>query len=190
MESDRPTFRGLLVYRHLGHRFSLLYPEDWRQVDLDKEAGGGAVFYPDPTDPYTFLLVQSRRLRTRIQSVDLDTLREGFLDGLHQLPGLALESEEAHTVEPLVDLQARHTYRDGDATRKRWIRVLYQGTVQITLIAQGSTETAFQYWLPMFNTVMRTVQFADWWADATGKSWVRTLVKPRRGRAQKGAARP
>jgi hypothetical protein len=185
MDPALPTYRGLLVYRHLGHRFSLLYPDGWEQEDIEEQAGGGVAFSPDPADPQTFVLVQSRRLGVRVRPDDLGTLREGFLDGLHALSGLAIESEEAQAVGALVDLQARHTYRDGDATRKRWIRVLYQGTVQLTLIAQGSTEDAFQYWLPMFNTVMHTVKFADWWADAIGKSWVRTPVKPQRGRASR-----
>src|SRR5207244_1298861 len=112
----------------------------------------------------------SRRLRVRVRPDDLNTLHEGFLDGLRQLPGLQIESEEARTVDPLISLEARHTYREGDATRKRWTRVLYQGKVQLSIIAQGASPAAFDYWLPMFNTVMRTVQFADWWAEVTGRS--------------------
>jgi hypothetical protein len=47
--------------------------------------------------------------------------------------------------------------------------------VQISLSAQGSSPATFAYWLPMFNTAMRTVRFGDWWAELTGTSWRRTL---------------
>ena len=186
MDPDLPVFHGLIVYRHLRHRFSLLYPEGWPQQHLDERDGGGVAFSPNPDEPATYMLVQSHRLRVRVRPDDLDTLHEGFLDGLRQLPDLQIESEEAHAVDPLIDLQARHTYRDGDATRKRWIRVLYQDRVQISLIAQGASVAAFDYWLPMFNMIMRTVQFADWWAEATGTSWRRSLGDSGRRRGGRG----
>jgi hypothetical protein len=189
MDPNQPTFSGLLVYRQLSHRFSLLYPDGWRPVDVAPDLGGGAVFHPDPADPTTFLLVQSRRHHTAISATDLDVLHEGFLEGLRQLSDVQVESEAATATGPLVDLEARHTFREAGETRKRWTRVLYQDTVQINLIAQGSSESAFQYWLPMFTTVMRTVKFADWWADMTGKSWVRTVVKPKRRRKRANGER-
>src|SRR5919202_2876178 len=77
MDPALPTFRGLVVYRHLGHRFSLLYPEGWEQVDAGEQAGGGTAFAPGPDDPQTFVLVQSRRLTVRVRPDDLGTLREG-----------------------------------------------------------------------------------------------------------------
>ena len=78
----------------------------------------------------------------------------------------------------LLDLEAEHTYRDpaGGETRRRWVRLLCQDRVQVSLVAQGSSEQAYAYWLPMFNTVMRTVRFADWWAESTGTSWQASLV--------------
>jgi hypothetical protein len=180
MGSDQagPAYRGLAVYRHLGHKYSLLYPEGWTRTDAPRRAGGGVVFTPDPADVQTSLLVQSRRLPSRVGAEDLDVLREGVLAGLLHLPDAEIEHEHADTVGRLLDVEARHTYRDPESgvTRKRWVRLLCQDRVQVSLVAQGSTEAAFAYWLPMFNTAMRTVQFADWWAESTGTSWRATLA--------------
>jgi hypothetical protein len=175
MATDLPSFRGLAVYRHLGHRFSLLYPQEWGRVDVPAEAGGGVTCFPDSADPATFLRVQSRRLRVQVRPDDLPDLRAGFLEGLRALPGLVLEREEARATGDLLDLEARHRFAEGEAVRERWVRVLYQGRVQISLSAQGSSPATFAYWLPMFNTAMRTVRFGDWWAELTGTSWQRTL---------------
>jgi hypothetical protein len=141
-----------------------------------------AIGLPDPAEPESFVLLQSRRLRTRIAPGDLDDLREGMRDGLASLPDARIESLEGQAVGPLVTLEAHHTFRDGDVTRRRWTRLLYQGTTQLSLTAQGATEARFAYWRPMFNTVMRTVQFADWWADMIGSSWKTRAYKVPRSR--------
>jgi hypothetical protein len=174
----RPAYRGLAAYRHLRHRFSLLYPEDWGRADAPAAAGGGVVFTPDPQDRHTSLLVQSRRLPGRVRPADLEALREGFQEGLQQLPDVVIARQHADAVGKLLDLEAEHTYRDpaGGETRRRWVRLLCQDRVQVSLVAQGSSEQAYAYWLPMFNTVMRTVRFADWWAESTGTSWQASLV--------------
>jgi hypothetical protein len=59
--------------------------------------------------------------------------------------------------------------------RRRWVRLLCQGNIQISIVCQGSSEARYTYWLPMFNTVMRSVRFSDWWAEATGHSWRKTV---------------
>jgi hypothetical protein len=175
--AERPAYRGLAVYRHLRHKFSLLYPEDWSQAPAPRAAGGGVVFTPDPADHHTSLLVQSRRLPVPVGAEDLVALHEGFLDGLRQLPGAVIEREQAEVVGKLLDVEAEHTYRDpeSDATRRRWARLLCQNRTQVSLVAQGSSEAVFAYWRPMFNTAMRTVRFADWWAESTGTSWRTSL---------------
>jgi hypothetical protein len=179
MDSERPAFHGLVAYRHLGLRFSFLYPSDWHRLDLDPAAGGGTVCYPDAADQGTTLLAQGRRLRLRARPEDLSQLRSGFLEGLQALPGLEIESETASVTGALLDLQARHSYRAGPETRKRWVRLLYQDRLQISISAEGSSPAAYDYWLPMFTTVMHTVRFGDWWAEATGTSWRRALEPPR-----------
>jgi hypothetical protein len=126
------------------------------------------------------VLVQSRRLPSAVAPQDLNALRDGLLEGVSHLSGSVLESHKADVVGKLLDAEAQHTYRDAesDVVRKRWVRLLCQGHVQISVVCQGSTEDRYAYWLPMFNTVMRSVQFADWWAEATGHSWLKQLTEP------------
>jgi hypothetical protein len=174
---DRPQYRGLLVHRNLRHKFSLLYPDGWGTSDVPRAAGGGVVLSPDGEDPHTSVLVRSVLLPSRVRPTDLPDLHEGLLDGVRQLPGAEIIREKADVVGKLLDAEAEHTYTDAqDGTvRRRWVRLLCQDKVQVSLVAQGSTEERYAYWLPMFTTVMRTVQFADWWAEVTGMSWQKTV---------------
>jgi hypothetical protein len=170
MTTEKPAFTGLAIHRDLKHRFSLLYPEGWVSAPAPNGAGG-TVLVPDPDDRDTLVWVQGKRLRTTVQAGDLEALRAGFEDGLRRLPGAEIEHLEADVIRDLVTMEARHTFREGDAARKRWSRLLYRSNVQITVLAQGSSPERFDYWLPMFTTIMRTVQFADWWAEVTGQQW-------------------
>ena len=54
------------------------------------------------------------------------------------MPGCKIEQQEDTAIGALLTLEARLTYRDGDATRKRWVRLLYQGRTQVRLVAEGS----------------------------------------------------
>ena len=178
--TDRPAFQGLTVYRHLRHRFSLLYPEGWGRAEVPRSAGGGVVFSPDGEDRQTSVLVQSRKLPSAVRAEDLDALRGGLLEGIQQLPEAHVQQETAEAVGKLLTAEAQHTYRDAKSgvVRKRWVRLLCQGNVQVSVVCQGSTKERFDYWSPMFNTVMRTVQFADWWAEVIGVSWKKDLKGP------------
>ena len=168
------------MYRDLKHRFSLLYPETWAHAAAPKASGGGAVFSLGPDEPHSFVLVQGRRLPSAAEAGDLDALRGGLLEGVQQLPEAHVLEEHARVTGTLLDAEARHTFRDtaGGAVRKRWVRLLCEDRTQISIVAQGADEARFEYWLPMFTTVMRTVQFADWWADATGQSWRKQIDDP------------
>jgi hypothetical protein len=176
VESDRrPAFTGLIVHRDQDVGYSLLLPDGWRRVDLPD--GGGTLYTPDPDDPTTGLEVGGRDLGTEVGAQDLPALRRGFLHGLRQLPGARLEDTEDTAIGALLTLEARLTYRDGEATRKRWVRLLYQGRVQVRLLAEGSSVERFAYWEPMFFTAFRTVRFGDWWSEATGVEWVDRWVQ-------------
>jgi len=164
-----PAFTGLIVHRDPGLGYSLLVPDDWYLLEL--EGGSGVLYAPDRNDPLTGLAVEGRDLGTKVRPADLPTLRSGFLRGLRKLPGSRIEHHEAQAIGQLITLEARHTYRDGDALRKRWVRLLYQGRVQVRLVAQAATVEAFEHWEPMFYEAMRTVRFGDWWADVIGVSW-------------------
>jgi hypothetical protein len=162
--SDLPAFTGLLVHRDLDFGYSLFVPVDWHR--LEPESGSGVFYAPDVDDLLTGLAIEARNLGTAVKPGDLPTLRNGFVAGLRQLPGCRIESRESEAVGALISLEARHTYRDGAAIRKRWVRLLYQGRTQVRLIAQAASVEKFSYWEPMFFEALRTVHFGRWAPDA------------------------
>lgn len=124
--------------------------------------------------------MQGRRLPSPVEAADLDALREGLIEGIGRLPDADIHEHKADVVQKLLDAEARHTFRDAETgeLRRRWVRLLCQGTVQISIVCQGSSPGRFEHWLPMFLTVMRSVKFSDWWAEATGHSWKKTINEP------------
>lgn len=171
----RPIFTGLVVYRDLHYRYSFLYPDGWHEFTLDTDTGRGVILSPFADDVTTSISTEARDLGTAVTADDLPALREGFLDGLHRLPGVVIEREEHEAVGALLALDAWCTYHEGNARRKRWVRLYYQGQIQLRMIAQGATVAQYDYWLPMFNEAMRTLQFGDWWAEVTGQTWLPSL---------------
>jgi len=169
-----PVFTGLVVHRDLRYRYSFLLPEGWHDLELDTQEGRGRIFTPDADDVSTSLSVEARDLGTTITG----TLREGLEEGLHQLHDLTIEKQEDYAIGALVGFEYWFTFREAadGPLRKRWLRLAYQGQIQVRMIAQGATPEAFEYWLPLFNQAIRTFQFADWWAEMTGHSWQQSLV--------------
>lgn len=169
-----PAFTGLVVHREPGYGCSLLIPEGWERRELVSEHGTGVVFLPDAADETTSFSFEGRDLGVEVGRADLATLESGFLGGLRKLPGARLAHHEAEAIGRLITMEARLTFRQGAALRKRWIRLLYQGRVQVRLVAQGSSAAEFDYWEPMFFESMRTFRFADWWAEVTGVHWAKS----------------
>lgn len=174
-----PTFTGLTVHRDLTYRYSLLYTDQWHALELESDGGKGVILTPDPDDTGTSLSIEARDLGTAVTADDLPTLREGLRRGLGQLRDLTIEHEEDYAIGKLVGLEVQYIYREADAAddaplRKRWLRLVYQDSTQVRLIAQGDLDS-YTYWLPAFFQAMRSLQFADWWAEMTGHSWLPTL---------------
>src|SRR5215212_11005071 len=170
-----PSFTGLIVHRDPAAGYSLLLPDGWQRTDLPDD--GGTLYRPDPEDPTTGLEVHGRNVGTDVQARDLPAIRRGFLTGLRQLTACQVEQEEAEAIGQLLTLEARVTYRQDETTRKRWVRLLYQGRTQIRLVAEGSSVERFAYWEPMFTTAVRSVRFGDWWAEAAGVEWAPSLLR-------------
>jgi hypothetical protein len=158
-QASGPSYTGLLVHRDAEFGFWLLIPDGWHQLNV--ESGAGVFFAPDPTDLLTGVAVEGRDLGTPVDASDLPALRRGFLRGLRSLHGARIDTHEAAAVGPLITLEARHTFRDREHVRKRWVRLLYQDQTLVRVIAQAASVEAFDYWEPMFFTAMRSVQFGS-----------------------------
>jgi hypothetical protein len=157
-----PSFTGLRLCRDQTLGYSFFVPLDWHALELESVTGAGAMYAPVADDPLTSFSAEGRDLGTTVTAADVPALKAGFLAGLRKLPRSVIESSEAEAIGRLVTMEARHTFREGKVTRKRWVRLLYQGSLQVRLVAQGATVEQFEYWLPMFFESMRTFQFGDW----------------------------
>lgn len=171
-QPSRPAFTGLFVHRDTRFKYSVLVPDGWHRFELQGETG--SLYAPDPEDVHTSFSASARDLGTAVSPSDLQSLRSGFVEGLRQVPGSTLEGVEADAVGQLVTMEARQTFQEGGETRKRWVRLAYQGRTQVRLVGQGATPERFDLYEPMFNQAMRTLRFGDWWAEMTGVAWLET----------------
>lgn len=154
----KPSFKGLNWYRE--NYFSLFIPTDWHKVDHHDDRKG-VIFLPKEEDIHTLYSVDVVDLGTELTTDDLTYLSMGFLDGIKKLPERKIESKDEGVAGKLLKLEAKYTFLEDGETRKRWVRVFYHGTRQITAIAQGKTVEAYDYWLPMFFEAMMTIKVHD-----------------------------
>jgi hypothetical protein len=150
----KPAFKGLSWYRE--QYFSFFIPIDWQKTNWQDDRQG-IIFSPVLEDNHTLFAVEVNDLGTTVTSDDLPHLSKGFLDGIKGLPDRKIESKKEAVTGKMLQLEAKYTFLENEQTRKRWVRVLYHETRQVTITAQGATIEAFDYWLPMFYEAMMTI---------------------------------
>lgn len=154
LKDPRPKFKGLTWYRE--QFFSFFIPMDWHKVAWPDERQG-IIFVPSTEDNYTLFAVEVQDLGTMITPDDVTYLSQGFIDGIKKLPERKIETKDEKVVGKQIHLEAKYSFAENGETRKRWVRVLYHETRQITVTAQGKTPEAYSYWLPMFYEAMMTL---------------------------------
>lgn len=153
--ASRPVFKGLSLHKEPYLGFSFFRPIDWHQFDwLDERQG--VLFGPNTADNTTLFGVAVQDLGMEVTAEDMPDLYAGFIEAIEQLAESRIAWQEQWKIGGLIGIEAKYTYRDGDKTRKRWVRVLYQDTRQITVTAQGATVADYDYWLPMFYESLMT----------------------------------
>lgn len=161
----RPSFTGLILHREPTLGYSFFVPDGWHRREVEGEEGHSVLYAPSLDDSFTSISVVGTDLGVAAQASDLPDLRAGFRRGLRQFPKPCIESVEADAIGDLITIEGRHTYAEGGATRKRWVRLLYRGKILVRIVAQATTAEEFAYWEPMFYQTIRTFRFGDWAAD-------------------------
>ena len=151
----KPVFKGLTWHRE--QYFSFFIPMDWQKVNWQDERQG-ILYIPTTEDAHSLFAVEVKDLGTTVTADDLPYLEMGFLDAIKALPESKIESKKTNVTGKLVQLEAKYSYLEDGEMRKRWVRVLYHGTRQVTVTAQGATIEKYHYWLPMFNEAMMTIK--------------------------------
>jgi hypothetical protein len=143
------------MLKHLDAKagYAVWLPMGWTELEMG-EGHQGAVFFPEPEKQDTYFTCESFKLSFQVTEEDVPVLREGFHAGLQALPGVEVESQDETVTSTLIGFDARFIFVEGEVRRKRWVRNIYWGKLQIVFIAQGSSPDEFDYWLPMFYHTM------------------------------------
>jgi hypothetical protein len=150
---ENPPIDGLLWHRD--ELFSFFVPTRWQRSDGD-DGRTGVLYTPDPRDPLTVFAVEVTDLEAPLSVDGLARLDAENVDASQRLPEGDIELHDDAVVGAQMQLEYTYTFREGCAMRKRWVRVFYHGTREITMIAQGSTLDMYDYWLPWFFEAMTT----------------------------------
>jgi hypothetical protein len=187
MRVGEPGKVALKYHRDRDYGFSLVYPETWHRFDLAVEGGRGVLYSEDPVDLATHLSIEARDLGTSVRASDLPTLRDGFLTGLRSVPGSRILKVAAYDVGVHLGVEARQLFDEAGQRRKRWVRLLHQGSTQVRLVFQARDAKQFAYWLPSLNPAMTGFLFDGGLPPITpGESayepdWLAKLMKPAEG---------
>ncbi len=156
-DKPRPRYRG--IYKHVDQEggYSIWIPSDWRRLEM-VDGHHGAIYTPYADRYDTCITTEKVILEHTVTRDDVDVLREGFTAGIESLHGVEIESQDETISKTLIAFEARFTFLEGEARRKRWTRVIYWGEGQLIVIAQGATPEEFDYWLPMFYNSLMTVE--------------------------------
>lgn len=152
----------LLVHDNHEWGYEIRRPEVWYERPLDMESGTGLVFTPDPIETDVALSVEIQDLGTEVTPDDLPDLVAAFLAGLDAVPGSYVEQHQAFANEFAIGIDAVQTY-DGETGErsKRWIKLLYKGSVQARVIAQAPTVEEYDRLRPLFAPCMSTFMLHD-----------------------------
>ncbi len=155
---SRPRYRG--TYKHIDHEggYAIWTPSDWQKHEMS-QGHHGFVFYPDASEPATFLSTEKVVLDYKVTMDDIPVLREGFQAGLNSLPDIDIEFQDEAITKTLKMFEAKFTFTEDGETRKRWLRLIYWGEAQLIVMAQGASPESYHYWLPMFFNSLMTIEF-------------------------------
>lgn len=157
----QPRPAALPIYRNPAWGYSLRHPDSWHLCQLDVDGGQGVLFTPDPLTCGTALSVEVRRLGTDVTPDDLPDLEHRFLTDLEAAPRSQVEQRQAFANEFTTGIEAVQTYDEAGTRRKRWIRLIYKGSVQARVIAQGATVEEFDRLRPLFGPCVTTFMLGD-----------------------------
>ncbi len=153
-----PYYTGARKHVDADAGYAIWIPSDWHRVEL-VDGRTGIIYSPYPDDLDTCFFIEKHKLDISVKPEDFDAIRQGFRQGIEELPEVEiLEQDESISDSGVVLLDARYTFVEDGVRRKRWTRVVYWGNGQLTMIAQGATEDEFDYWVPMFYNTMMTME--------------------------------
>jgi hypothetical protein len=152
---EQSAAKELSLYKDNYLGFSFFHPDDWHQFNwLDGRRG--VLYGPVFNDNSTIFAVAVQELGIRVNARDMKDLHMGFIAGIGRLANSQIEWQNQWQSGDQIGMEAKYTFSEEGETRKRWVRVLYQDSRQITLTAQAASLAEFDAWLPLFHQSMMT----------------------------------
>ena len=156
VENNNPQYSGLVKYTSKRDGYALWLPLGWHSFEMGN-GRHGIIFSPNSALPAPAFSIEKTVLPYSVTKEDLPILKEGFQKGLSNLSPVEIETQNEIIEDKIMALEARLTFLDQGQTKKRWIRIIYSGEAQLTMIAEGTSPEEFEYWLPMFYNIMMTM---------------------------------
>jgi hypothetical protein len=152
-----PAFYGLEMYADKEWGFEFWFPVDWHKLTF-ADGRNGIIVAPVADDPGNSFSVEVKNMGVKVSKSYVDDLYAGFIEGLGKLPDCHIDWQDRWVIGALIGLEAKYTFTEAGQTRKRWIRLLYEGKRQFHVIAQGATVEDYAYWEPMLFESMMTLK--------------------------------
>ena len=160
-----PAFTGLSLFQDEMTGFAFWYADGWERCETGQQRQG-VVLAPQPGESDTWFSVEPRLTGVRFVREDTVGLDAAFHSIIGALPGFELEWHDAWVAGALIGVEARFTFQDGEAVRKRWVRLLFDEGRQIAVIAQGASVEDYAYWEPMIFEMMTTLVLSNAYSEA------------------------
>ena len=152
MTAPRPTpkFVGVDTYRDAQGRYSVRYPSDWHQFDIDF-GRDGRLFSPSATNTHTYVAIWIDQLQFTAEANDATDLAEAFEKGLMQLPACTILERADAVIGNLIKFERFYTFEENGVTRKRKVWAMYVDKWLMVLTYQGETVDEWEHWYGMAN---------------------------------------
>lgn len=156
--------------------FSFCYPEGWFTTDVEPTQPGARrihalAYSPVEGDLSNCLAFEAVVLDFKVKEEDLELISQGFRDGLDQIEGsLILYQNAAVTPDGVLILEARQAFGPPEVKSARWVKLLSRGKTQIRVVAQSSTISGFEEYLPLYYECFRQSSFGNLIAALSGES--------------------
>ncbi len=156
MQTNKPRFTAVRLYKHADANLSFLYPPEWRLFETAIPHPAASI-YPEPSEEATFISIAMQDMGEPLAAEESSLLAEGIEEGLERLEACVVEQLE--TLPDVGDWCQEWvcTFQQDGTTRKRRARLFCVGQFLYSVVVQGATEERYEYWLGMMEWVMLTV---------------------------------
>jgi hypothetical protein len=152
LPDQRAAITGLRLRTGVGYSFH--HPRDWHAAGWH-DGREGELLLPEAGDPATLFAVETIALEQPWRRDDVPVAAEELRAVVDELEGSQLDELDTKSTGTLHAISAKFAFADERSTRRRWVRILVQGTRQLNVMAQGSSAERYAHWAgPLYTTMM------------------------------------